>query len=151
MPLELVTTSGYFRLDGGEWEVTNNIWLVGDDREVIVFDAGHDHRPIVEAIAGRKVKAIACTHGHNDHIDVARELQNAVDAPILLHPEDRMLWDMVYPDASPDGELVGGGARCVGVDGSGRRTTGRVLGVGGTAWEQERGGEAEGHDGERGR
>ena len=38
MPLELVTTDGIFALDGGEWEVTNNIWLVGDDREVLVFD-----------------------------------------------------------------------------------------------------------------
>ena len=51
MPLELVTTDGIFALDGGEWEVTNNIWLVGDDREVLVFDAAHDHTPIVDAIA----------------------------------------------------------------------------------------------------
>ena len=29
---------GIFALDGGEWEVTNNIWLVGDDSEVLVFD-----------------------------------------------------------------------------------------------------------------
>ena len=43
MPIELVTTDGIFALDGGEWEVTNNIWLVGDDREVVVFDAAHDH------------------------------------------------------------------------------------------------------------
>ena len=35
-PIELVTTDGIFALDGGEWEVTNNIWLVGDDREVVV-------------------------------------------------------------------------------------------------------------------
>ena len=43
VPIELVTTDGIFALDGGEWEVTNNIWLVGDDREVVVFDAAHDH------------------------------------------------------------------------------------------------------------
>ena len=45
--IELVTTDGIFRLDGGEWEVTNNIWLVGDEREVAVFDAAHDHQPLV--------------------------------------------------------------------------------------------------------
>ena len=39
MSIELVTTDGVFALDGGEWEVTNNIWLVGDDREVMIFDA----------------------------------------------------------------------------------------------------------------
>jgi len=101
--IELVTTDGIFALDGGEWEVTNNIWIVGDDREVLVFDAAHDHEPIVEAINGRKVAGIVLTHGHNDHINAAVALRDAVDAPILLHEADRMLWDVVYPDHSPDG------------------------------------------------
>ena len=48
--IELVTTDGIFALDGGEWEVTNNIWLVGDARDVIVVDAAHDHVPIVDAV-----------------------------------------------------------------------------------------------------
>ncbi len=108
MSIELVTTEGVFALDGGEWEVTNNIWLVGDDREVMIFDAAHDHRPIVDAVGGRRVSAIVCTHGHNDHINAAVSLRSAVDAPILLHPADRMLWDVVYPDASPDGEVTPG-------------------------------------------
>ncbi len=100
--IELVTTDGIFALDGGEWEVTNNIWLVGDDREVVIFDAAHDHRPIVEAVHGRRVRAIVLTHGHNDHINAAVPLREAVDAPIWLHDADRMLWDVVWPDASPD-------------------------------------------------
>lgn len=106
--IELVTTEGVFALDGGEWEVTNNIWLVGDDREVLVIDAAHDAAPIVEAVAGRRVTAIALTHGHNDHINAAAALQEAVDAPILLHPADRMLWDVVYPDRAPDADLHAG-------------------------------------------
>jgi glyoxylase-like metal-dependent hydrolase (beta-lactamase superfamily II) len=114
--IELVTTDGVFRLDGGEWEVTNNIWLVGDDREVVVIDAAHDAAPIVDAISGRRVAAIALTHGHNDHINAAIALQDALDAPVLLHPDDRMLWREVYPDQDPDldlhhgGMLRGGGA-----------------------------------------
>lgn len=106
--IELVTTDGIFALDGGEWEVTNNVWLVGDDQEVVVIDAAHDAAPIVEAIGGRRVRAIALTHGHNDHINAAADLQEAVDAPILIHPDDRMLWDVVYPDREPDGDLADG-------------------------------------------
>ncbi|MBA3604410.1 MAG: MBL fold metallo-hydrolase [Actinomycetota bacterium] len=102
MPLELVTTDGIFALDGGEWEVTNNIWLVGDDREVVVFDAAHDHDPIVDAVNGRRVRSIVLTHGHNDHINAAVPLRDAVDAPIWLHAADRMLWDVVWPDDEPD-------------------------------------------------
>jgi glyoxylase-like metal-dependent hydrolase (beta-lactamase superfamily II) len=83
--------------------------LVGNDREVIVIDAAHDAAPIVDAINGRRVKAIALTHGHNDHINAAMALQDVVDAPILLHPDDLMLWQVVYPDSQPDGSLTHGG------------------------------------------
>jgi len=106
--VELVTTDGIFALDGGEWEVTNNIWLVGDDREVVVIDAAHDHEPIVAAVNGRRVTAIALTHGHNDHINAATALADAVDAPIWLHPDDRMLWDVVHPSRAPDRDLADG-------------------------------------------
>jgi len=106
--VELVTTDGVFELDGGSWEVTNNIWLVGDDREVVVFDAAHDHRPIVDAIRGRRVTAIVLTHGHNDHINAAVPLREVVDAPVWLHADDRMLWDVVWPDATPDVDIAPG-------------------------------------------
>lgn len=108
MSIELVTTDGFFVIDGGEWAVTNNIWMIGDEREVMIFDAAHDHRPIVDAVAGRRVQAIVCTHGHNDHINAAVSLRDAVDAPILLHPDDRMLWNVVHPDHEPDTELEPG-------------------------------------------
>ena len=43
--IQRVVTHGTFELDGGSWEVDNNIWIVGDDNEVVVFDAAHDARP----------------------------------------------------------------------------------------------------------
>lgn len=108
MGIELVTTDGVFALDGGEWAVTNNIWIVGDDREVVVFDAAHDAAAIVAAVNGRRVRSIVLTHAHNDHINAAVPLRDAVDAPVLLHADDRMLWDVVWPGQSPDAGLVEG-------------------------------------------
>lgn len=107
--IDKVTTSGIFSLDGGNFEVENNVWLIGDDSEVLVVDAAHEAAPIARAVDGRTVVGIVCTHGHNDHINVARDLWDVVKAPIHLHGADRMLWDTVYPDASPDLELVADG------------------------------------------
>ncbi len=98
--IQRVVTSGTFSLDGGTWDVDNNIWLVGDDTDVVVFDAAHTAEPIIEAVGSRNVVAVVCTHGHNDHITVAPELSAALDAPVLLHPADEMLWRVVHPDNS---------------------------------------------------
>ena len=101
--LDRVVTHGTFSIDGEDFEVDNNIWIVGDDTECLVIDAAHEAAPIVEGVAGRRVVAIVCTHGHNDHINAAAELADTVDAPIVIHPDDRMLWDVVYPTRAPDG------------------------------------------------
>ena len=108
MSIERVVTSGVFSLDGSDFEVENNVWLVGDDREVLVIDAAHDHEPIVAAIAGRAVAAIVATHGHNDHINAGAALAAATGAPILLHPADAELWGHVYPDRAWDADLADG-------------------------------------------
>jgi glyoxylase-like metal-dependent hydrolase (beta-lactamase superfamily II) len=96
--IERVVTHGTFELDGGSWEVDNNIWVVGDDSDVVVFDAAHTAAPIVAAVGGRNVVAVICTHGHNDHVTVAPELGKTLDAPVLLHPGDDVLWRMTHPD-----------------------------------------------------
>ena len=106
--IDKTVVSGVFSLDGEEFDVANNVWLVGDDDEVLVIDAPHDAVPIVEAVGGRKVTAIVLTHGHNDHINAAVDLREATGAPIWFNPEDRMLWDVVHPDSAPDRELAEG-------------------------------------------
>ncbi|MFF5992411.1 MBL fold metallo-hydrolase [Prauserella flavalba] len=103
-----VVTSGVFELDGGSWDVDNNVWIVGDDTEVLVIDAAHDAARIAEAVGGRAVRAIVCTHAHNDHVNAAPELARLTSAPILLHPDDRVLWDLTHPGRAPDGELADG-------------------------------------------
>ncbi|MGA9345397.1 MAG: MBL fold metallo-hydrolase [Nocardioidaceae bacterium] len=101
-------TSGTFSLDGETFDVDNNVWVVGNDDECLVIDAPHDVAGIREVIGGRRVLAIVCTHAHDDHVRVAPELADAVDAPILLHPDDAPVWALTHPDLEPDGPLKDG-------------------------------------------
>ncbi|MGW1499018.1 MBL fold metallo-hydrolase [Streptomyces mirabilis] len=106
--VQRVVTSGTFSLDGETFDVDNNVWLVGDDEEVLIVDAAHDARTIHQAVAGRRVTAIVCTHAHDDHIDAAAELSVLTGAPVLLHPDDNELWSFTHPGRKPDGELRDG-------------------------------------------
>lgn len=108
--IQRVVTSGTFDLDGGSWNVENNVWLIGDDREVVIVDPAHEAAPILDAVNGRRVVAILCTHAHNDHITAAAQVREATGASVYLHPADRVLWDMTYgwaPDvALSDGDEI---------------------------------------------
>ncbi len=39
--IDQALTRGTFSLDGETFDVDNNVWVVGDERECIVFDAPH--------------------------------------------------------------------------------------------------------------
>ena len=107
--VEKVVTSGTFALDGGEWDVDNNVWLVGDDDEVLVVDAAHDASAILGAVGDRRLVAVVLTHGHNDHVNAAVEVAAAKGATIALHPDDLMLWAAEHgDDAKPDVDLADG-------------------------------------------
>jgi glyoxylase-like metal-dependent hydrolase (beta-lactamase superfamily II) len=128
--IDKVVTSGTFSLDGGTWEVENNVWLIGDDNEVLVIDAAHDADAIKSGVGNRKVVAILSTHGHDDHIDAAPALADLTDAPILLHPADAHLWGMKHPDRRSDSDLQDGQVISVGgVEGTVMHTPGHSPGA----------------------
>jgi len=96
--VDRAVVSGTFSLDGGTWDVDNNVWVVGDDEECVVIDAPHDAQPIIDLVAGRRITAVLLTHGHDDHIGAALDLAAATGAPAHLHADDRMLWDRVHAE-----------------------------------------------------
>ncbi|MFX0538866.1 MBL fold metallo-hydrolase [Ornithinimicrobium sp. Y1847] len=101
-------TTGTFELDGGTWEVDNNIWVLGDDEECVVVDAPHDADAIAQIVGDRTVKAILLTHAHSDHVDAVFDLQAKVDAPIHLHPGEQPVWHLTHGDRSWDEDLTDG-------------------------------------------
>ena len=106
--IDHAVSSGTFSLDGETHEVDNNIWVIGDDEECVVIDAPHDVEDILAVVAGRRVKAIICTHAHDDHVRVAPELRERTTAPILMHPADKPVWELTHADHLWDVDLEDG-------------------------------------------
>ena len=106
--IDHVVTAGTFSLDGGTWDVENNVWIVGNDDQVVLIDPAHDVDAVAEAVGDREVMGILLTHGHDDHIRAVGDARELFSAPVFLHAADRMLWDAVFPDEAPDDEIEDG-------------------------------------------
>ena len=110
--IDHAVSSGTFSLDGETHEVDNNLWVVGDDRECLVIDAPHSVDDIMALVGDRTVKAILCTHAHDDHVRVAPALRERANdgqgAPILLHPDDKPVWELTHTDHLWDVDLADG-------------------------------------------
>jgi glyoxylase-like metal-dependent hydrolase (beta-lactamase superfamily II) len=101
--IDHAVSSGTFTLDGETFEVDNNIWVVGDDAECVVIDAPHSVDDIMAVVGDRTVRAILLTHAHDDHCRVAPALRERANegqgAPIMLHPDDKPLWELTHGDS----------------------------------------------------
>ncbi|NNG18530.1 MBL fold metallo-hydrolase [Naumannella sp. ID2617S] len=108
MRIDHTITSGTFTLDGETHQVDNNVWVIGDDSECLIIDAPHSVEEILKVVGDRRVLAIVCTHAHDDHVRVVHELADRVEAPILVHPDDRPLWELTHPGTGWDRDLRDG-------------------------------------------
>ncbi len=86
-----------------------NTWIVGDDDEVIVIDPGDNAAAVLDVVADREVAAVICTHGHAKHVAAAFEVAKRDDAPVALHPGDRLPWRDAHSAAQPDIDMEDGG------------------------------------------
>ena len=87
-----------------------NAWIIGDDDEVIVIDPGTDAGAVLAAVGEREILAVICTHGHAAHVSAAVEVAERDEAPVALHPSDRVSWRTVHPDEDPEIEVEDGGS-----------------------------------------
>jgi glyoxylase-like metal-dependent hydrolase (beta-lactamase superfamily II) len=97
------------RVVTGEW-ADRNVWVIGDDDEVIVVDPGRDAQVVLDAVGDREIIAVICTHGHADHVQAALEVAERDEALVALHPKDRLIWSEVHDDSLPDIDMEEGGA-----------------------------------------
>jgi len=69
-----------------------NCYILGDEttHEGIVIDPGGDAPLILEAIKRLElqIQLVVNTHGHFDHIMANREVMEATEAPLAIHPDD---------------------------------------------------------------
>ena len=86
-----------------------NTWIVGDDEEAIVIDPGPEARAVLDHVGDREVIAVICTHGHREHAAGAIEVADRDEAPVALHPADRLYWRELHSGGDPDIEMEDGG------------------------------------------
>ena len=80
----------------GRWQT--NCFVIGDRSRgtAVVLDPGEGAADAVPGMldgAGVRCEAILLTHGHLDHFWAVPELARSLDVPVLLHADDRWLWD----------------------------------------------------------
>ena len=88
---------------------TANSWIVGNDEEVIVIDPGGDAGSVLAVVGEREVIAVICTHGHATHAAAALEAAARDEAPVALHPADRVHWREAHPGEDPEIDMEDGG------------------------------------------
>lgn len=96
----------------GRWQT--NCYVIGDRAAgtCVVVDPGEGGERGVPSLLDDlelRCEAILLTHGHLDHLWSAPALAADLDVPVLLHPDDRWLWDdpLLGFGQMPDGALEG--------------------------------------------
>ena len=106
----------------------NNVWIVGDDKHVVVIDPAHDADAVAFAVEDRIVTAILLTHGHWDHVRAALAVAAELGAQVHLNPADLFLWREEHGDAEFEPLLDGDVFRAGGVVLEARHTPGHTPG-----------------------
>lgn len=72
-----------------------NCYLLFNDTEALVIDPGYEADTILDALQGRKLRAILLTHGHFDHVGAVKELVAETGCDVYLHPAEATMPPMM--------------------------------------------------------
>ena len=61
-----------------------------------MIDPGLDAGAVLAKVGEREVLAVICTHGHASHVTAAFAVAERDEAPVALHPQDRVFWREVH-------------------------------------------------------
>ena len=72
-----------------------NTYLLANDTEAVVIDPGYEADTILDALAGKTLKAILLTHGHFDHVGAVKELVAETGCEVYIHAAESSMPPMV--------------------------------------------------------
>ena len=72
-----------------------NTYLLANDTEAVVIDPGYEADTILDALAGKALKAILLTHGHFDHVGAVKELVAETGCDVYIHAAEATMPPMV--------------------------------------------------------
>ena len=72
-----------------------NTYLLANDTEAVVIDPGYEADTILDALAGKTLKAILLTHGHFDHVGAVKELVAETGCQVWIHAAESTMPPMV--------------------------------------------------------
>jgi glyoxylase-like metal-dependent hydrolase (beta-lactamase superfamily II) len=84
----------------------SNCYLIADQDQAILIDAGAEPQAILDWIGDRKVELIVVTHGHRDHVGALEEVRTALSAPLAVHPADAQAFELYGEQALVHGDRI---------------------------------------------
>lgn len=86
------------RVGGGIFD--SNVFVVGDEKNCVIVDAGVDALKVQGVVGSRKVEAVFLTHGHVDHTYFAQKYAEKFSCKIFAHKNAKEYLENSHHNAS---------------------------------------------------